>query len=220
MRDKRMSLDYFNSYIDYQVGRINKKMAKLSESEGNSAKVQRINQSLLKYKTDMVYAKFSVGADKHELSNYLEDALKTASQTNSVDYETLLILLSLSVMLGTKNGSYEFITQHRDAIKNDKILNCLANYIESGKIVWEGDFTIKRLYDSLDNLANAADKASIMIAYLTDWYDAHDDFAWYDSHNNNKDTYVGYWSFESAALAKVMGIDESKLKGNEYYPLL
>jgi hypothetical protein len=34
------------------------------------------------------------------------------------------------------------------------------------------------------------------------------------------DTYVGYWSFESAALAKVMGIDENKLKGNEYYPLL
>ena len=220
MRDKRKSKDYFNSYIDYQENRISKKLSKISDNVGNSAKVERINQSLLKFEVDMVYAQFSTGADKDKLSNYLEDALKTASQVVSIDYETLLNLLSLSVILGTKSGTSELIVRHGDMVQNDKILSCLAKYIESGKAVWEGSFTIKGLYDSLDNLVNVADKEGMMTDYLSDWYDAHKDFAWYDSHKNDKDTYVGYWSFESVALAKVMGIDENKLKGNEYYPLL
>lgn len=220
MRDKRKSEDYFNSYIAYQEDRIRKKSAKLSDSEGDSAKVGRINQSLLKLKVDMVYAQFSAGADRNKLSNYLEDAQKTASRVISIDYETLLTLLSLSVIMGKKSGSSELIARHSNVVENDKLLNCLAKYIENGKVIWEGGFMIKGLYDSLDNLANASDKESILNTYLSDWYDAHKDFAWYDSHKNDKDTYVGYWSFESAALAKVMGIDQSKLTDNEYYPLL
>lgn len=220
MRDKRMSLDYFNTYIAYQKGRIDKKKAKLLDSESDSAKVERINQSLLKLKMDMVYAQFSAGADKNELSIYLEDALKTASQVIRIDYETLLNLLSLSIMLETKSGSSELIVKHAELIKNDKILNCFATYIDNGKTIWKGDFFIKGLYDVLDGLANVTDKESIMVAYLLNWYDTHKDFAWYDSHKTDKDTYVGYWCFEGAALAKVMGIDESRLKDNEYYPLL
>jgi hypothetical protein len=220
MRDKRMSSDYFNSYIDYQEDRISKKTAKLSDGNGDGARLGRINQSLLSFKMDMVYAQFSVGTGKDKLSNYLEDAINAALKVSNIDYETLLNLLSLSVMIGTKNVSSELIVKYRDIIQNDKILNCFASYIDSAKIVWEGDFIIKGLYDSLDKLATANDKEQIMNTYLSNWYILHKDFSWYDSHKNGKDTYVGYWSFESAALAKVMGIDENKLKGNEYYPLL
>ena len=31
-------------------------------------------------------------------------------------------------------------------------------------------------------------------------------------------SFVGYWSFESAAIAKVAGIDDSALEGNDHYP--
>lgn len=220
MRDKRKSADYFNAYIDYQKDRISKKIEKLSDSKGDSSKVERINQSLLKYQTDMVYVQFSVGADKNKLSGYLKDVLKTASEIRSIDYETLLSLLSLSVMLEVRTDSLSLIDKHCDVIQNDKILNCLANYIQKGKVVWEGRYAIKGLYEKLDDLAKATAKENILIEYLSDWYDAHKDFAWYDSHKNDKDTYVGYWSFESAALAKIMGVDETKLKSNAYYPIL
>lgn len=133
MRDKRKSEDYFNSYVTYQEGRINKKMTKLSDSEGDSAKVERINQSLLKLNVDMVYAQFSSGADKNKLSNYLEDALKTASCVISIDYETLLTLLSLSVIMGKKSGSSELIAKHSNVVENDKLLNCLLS-VQSGRI--------------------------------------------------------------------------------------
>ena len=39
---------------------------------------------------------------------------------------------------------------------------------------------------------------------------------WYGTHKTG--TFIGYWSFESAALAKVAGIDDSALEGHDNYP--
>lgn len=220
MRDKRKDLSYFNSYIEYQECRIKKKTAKLADNNGNSMKIEKINQSLLMYKSDMLYAQFSVGADKNELLLYLDDALQTASQLNTIDYETLLNLLSIAVMLEAKNSCMEVIEKHKELVQKDKLLNALAKYIESGRFVWMGKFLIGELYNILDNLVGEAEKESIMKIYLGNWYTAHKDFAWFDSHKNDKDTYVGYWSFESAALVKIIGMDEIKIKDKEYYPLL
>ena len=220
MRDKRKNEAYYNVYIDYQEKRIRKKSDKLAVSVGDSAKVQRISRSLLNYQLDMVCAQFSAGADKNKLSKYLEEAIKTASQVDNLEYETLLNLLSLSVMMEIKAGCLEFITKHVDVIQNDKLLNCFAKYIQNNEVCWNGKFVIKGLYSSLDDLGNKIDKQSVLNNYLLVWYDAHKDFAWYDSHMNDKDTYVGYWSFEGAALAKIMKIDETQLANNEYYPLL
>lgn len=41
-----------------------------------------------------------------------------------------------------------------------------------------------------------------------EWYRGHSDCAWHD----------GYWSFESGALVKILGLDDSSLKGLPYYP--
>ncbi len=30
--------------------------------------------------------------------------------------------------------------------------------------------------------------------------------------------YVGYWSFETAAIVKILGLDDTSLKGNNHYP--
>ena len=109
MRDKRKGEDYFNSYIDYQKNRISKKISKLSGCLGNSMKAERVNQSLLKYKMDMVYAQFSVGIEKRGLLICFEDALKTALQVKDIDYETLLNLLSLAVILEEKRDISNFI---------------------------------------------------------------------------------------------------------------
>ena len=218
MRDKRKSEDYFNSYIDYQKNRISKKISKLSGCLGNSMKAERVNQSLLKYKMDMVYAQFSVGIEKRGLLICFEDALKTALQVKDFDFETLLNLLSLAVILEEKRDISNFIVKYNHMIRNDKLLNCLAKYIEKGKFVWQGKFIIKGVYDGLDNLGDMTDKERVLYNYLLEWYATHKDFAWYDSHKNEKDTYVGYWSFESAALAKIIGVNQRKLENNEYYP--
>ena len=48
------------------------------------------------------------------------------------------------------------------------------------------------------------------------WYYSHSDAPWYNNHT--KDTYVGYWSFDTAATCKIKGIFDERLKDLEYFP--
>lgn len=40
----------------------------------------------------------------------------------------------------------------------------------------------------------------------------------YDYHVSEHDIYYGYWSFESAAIVKILGLDDSKFRDCQYYP--
>jgi hypothetical protein len=50
------------------------------------------------------------------------------------------------------------------------------------------------------------------ISFLTDlsWMARH--------HKSQWNIHSGYWSFESGALVKILGLDDSSLKDTQYYP--
>lgn len=50
------------------------------------------------------------------------------------------------------------------------------------------------------------------------WYDSNEDAGWYDTHKHRDDIYSGYWSYDSGAVAKILGLDGSSLKNVPYYP--
>jgi len=50
------------------------------------------------------------------------------------------------------------------------------------------------------------------------WYVGHSDCGWYNSHLSKQKIYSGYWCFEGGAIAKVLGLDDSRLKNQQYYP--
>lgn len=55
------------------------------------------------------------------------------------------------------------------------------------------------------------------------WYDEHQWTEWHDLHKKRYRLlgifdYAGYWSFEAAAVAKSLKLDDSLLEGNPYYP--
>ena len=50
-----------------------------------------------------------------------------------------------------------------------------------------------------------------------EWYRGHSDLSWHDDHKYGIN-HDGYWCFESGALVKVLGLDDSSLKGLPYYP--
>ena len=72
----------------------------------------------------------------------------------------------------------------------------------------------------MNQVFNAVDKEEALRNYLTGWYEAHSEYAWYDAHLKDTDTYCGYWSFESAAVVKILGLREERVKNIEYYPSL
>ena len=38
------------------------------------------------------------------------------------------------------------------------------------------------------------------------------------THTGEKYSHVGYWCYEAAAFAKILGIDDSRLERHKYYP--
>jgi hypothetical protein len=58
-----------------------------------------------------------------------------------------------------------------------------------------------------------------MKPYLeNDWYRGHNNMGWHDSHLHQDPIYPGYWSFETGAIVKILGLDDSTLKDFPYYP--
>ncbi|MET4084253.1 hypothetical protein ABIB40_004229 [Pedobacter sp. UYP30] len=49
--------------------------------------------------------------------------------------------------------------------------------------------------------------------YLTLWYKSIE-----IKTHNNKITHYGYWCWEAGALAKILGLDDSSLENQQYYP--
>ena len=56
--------------------------------------------------------------------------------------------------------------------------------------------------------------------YLKGWYERNKESAWYETLNSANDIYYGYWSFESAAVAVIYGLNQEYLAQNAYFPKL
>lgn len=220
IRDNRKDKKYFDSYIAYQADRISKKTEKITTVQGDFSKRDRINLSLIKYKVDMLIAQFSVGADAKSLEKYLKDAVNTAFDMQKLDYESALVLMSISIILSDHESIRKISEKHKTFISEDKLLNMMSVFAESGKLFWNGKFIVPEVFDGLENIFDSPDKEKLLLDYLFGWYDNHKDASWYESDKRSNDTYVGYWSFESAALAKIFSISENKLKQNIFYPII
>lgn len=62
-----------------------------------------------------------------------------------------------------------------------------------------------------------SDREKFLKTYVSKkWYQAHKDASWHNSHKSTANIYVGYWSFEVAAVAKIYGVPDDK--GWLYYP--
>lgn len=216
MRDTRKDSVYFDKYLDYQYSRIEKKTAKLKESD--EEKKQRILVSLTGYEIDLLKAEFSAGASKNDIKVLLNRAIKIASEYKNITHDDLLTLLSLAVMVNDKSEAIKLVKNNIDLIEKDRLLKYIANNIQGKKALWDNKAQLGREFSTLDDVFEASDKEAALLKYLDSWYKNHSEYAWYDSHKGSLDTYCGYWSFEAAAIATVLKLKESKLKESIYYP--
>ena len=222
MRDTRKNQDYFSEYITYQKKRIQTKVDKLNKcAVSDSEKRKRINVSLLHYKMDLLIAMFSAGANKSEMVNCIQEVSETIEDMESCDYESLLNFLSLAVIYEQKEKVVNVVKKYNNFIASDKLLNMFANYLLEENVIWSGNFAIEKIYNELNSIFDkGADISKVLLEYIENWYENRKEAAWYDSAKSNNDTYVGYWCFECAALAKIMKIDDAILATNEFYPVI
>ena len=65
--------------------------------------------------------------------------------------------------------------------------------------------------------AEPESRSTLMAEYLDDWYLASRREAYYDSHKK-KNSFLGYWSWEAAAITVLLDIDDRRYKNSKFYP--
>ena len=218
MRDTRKAKEYFEKYLEYQYSRIEKKAAKLKDADDD--KKQRILMSLTGYELDLLKAEFSMGATKDNLKTLLNRAIKIAGEYNNITYEDLLNLISLSIIVNDKSEVVKLIKFHQGKIEKDRLLKFLSMYIMGEKPTWDKTIGLSEEFNVLNKVFESQSKEAALCDYLKGWYENHSGYSWYNSHLSSSETYCGYWSFESAAIATIFELDKDELKESKYYPYL
>ena len=217
MRDYIKDTKYFEIFLDEYQNMIDKFETKLKNNEVKNDRINAIKKMINKLKIDILIAHYSIGQPIDIIKEDFLTILSGYSEFwNPEMYTRNLQIISLGILLNEKELMKEvFLPLLSSSGVNDWLYEFL--------LVGENDnkFLFEKHYGELKKIAmtNGDEQINLLEEYVTNiWYKAHKDCGWYDSHKSSQNIYCGYWSFEAAAVAKILNIDDEKLKNTMYYP--
>ena len=227
MRDFQKDKIYFSNFIketNQRVIKFEKLLAELQKSNPEDDGLEMRGSIILAgiYREKFI-ALYSSG---EEINNEMKEVyfkwLEKAEIVSNDEYSyvDLLWLVSIAVLLDLQEELSERLSAMAKKLKmNDGFIEYLLN--PSAENLKNLSFFMAKPYSEWGKIVTAPDhkKITLIKKYLTSkWYRSHDEEGWYDSHLSNENIYSGYWSFESGAMVKVLGLDDSELKDVPYYP--
>ena len=238
-RDKLNSKEKYQEIIDRQEKYIAENLEDIKKLYENEAQgVQLYNRpnleaigynldGILKYKCDNFIANYSLGKHVKELISEYESIVSYMEKCwkKSNGYLQMVWILSIGIMLEIEDATFAKIVS---LVENDNPNDYLIDFLILHRCPsWKGTsdtFISKRPYQATREIISFAqtDKAKSLERlkkYLfKEWYRGHSSAGWYDAHKSKWNIHTGYWSFESGALVKILGLDDSSLKDAQYYP--
>lgn len=241
-RDKFSTIEQYDDFISTNCRIAKKKSDKISqleEAEKNHIQLFPVitNAKYLGDETSgywvktvrVLIAKYSKGENMEEVRSYLPklvDAfIQVLKYNGMVEYHYYLWTLSLIIIMKTEKAQIEEVFK---LIKpsNDYLINYLIKFQRpSLEMPPYDNFYFELPYQSTKEIISLAgqgekDKAVIRLRkYLTkEWYRGNAEMGWHNDHKSKFNLHYGYWSFESGALVKILHLDDSSLKGVQYYP--
>ena len=178
---------------------------------------------ILRNAYQILISKYSVGYPVLELiPDYLQGVqfMKKGWNTDA-GYVTMLWYLSIGVMLECHKELQQLSILLKEHSVKDKFFSFLVNNTQdyaSEKLLWTTPYAglIEVIELAKTNKEEAVERLQ---KYLKkEWYKGHSDCGWYNDHKSKWGVHFGYWSFESGALVKILGLDDSSLQGLPYYP--
>lgn len=143
-------------------------------------------------------------------------------------YDQMLWMLSLGYLLNIPNVDFKKLVE---VIDRDGVKDYLFEFIIRAKLPerpaiqeesYQEYFGVPKTFEKLRLAITETDKTKaekLVKEFITkDWYKNHKDAGWYNSHKSKHDAYFGYWSFETAAVVKIMQLDDSSFIDCQYYP--
>lgn len=222
MRDKIKDKEYYKEYIAEEISRINKFESKLQKNEVNIERILPVKRKIQSLRFQILIARYSMGEEIINLCNDYKQLIINLPEVWNPDlYVDILWMLSIGIMLDIED---EILSILKKLIKNSKINDWLFNllmdykYKDLNKI--EGELLFEEPYRLLHEIVYYKEnKIDELKDYIQNkWYIGHSDTSWYDIHKSKEKLYYGYWSFETGAIVKILGLDDSKLKDLKYYP--
>ncbi|MBC2283907.1 PoNi-like cognate immunity protein [Listeria booriae] len=230
MRDTLKNETYFEEKIlenDELIKKYEDMLQQLIQERGeNDPSIERVHIVLLKYYTAKINCLYSAGFPIDSIKEVYPlflNSFEIIWEKETSSYIQLLWTVSLGILVGASKEQFQ---QIEDIIKKEEFHDYLIDYLmHQHNKSWEittQEIIFPTPYQVLKDIIRETNKDSAVkeLKYYLEkeWYKGHDDAGWHDSHKSKFDTYSGYWSYESGAIAKVLQLDDEALKNVPYYP--
>lgn len=174
---------------------------------------------------DKMRAMYSRGdelKDFQEVWNNAVDALGNLKK-NTIGYLNLLWLVGIGILLEVPKEDMRKVEKciKRQSTKDFVLQFLLNSYLDCEddiELCFEKENPYKKVVEIINLSFEDKKKASDRLTkYMnSEWFKGHYDYEWKNAHK--EPGYLGFWSFETAAIVKIFGLDDSKLKENNHYP--
>ncbi|KAB2478128.1 PoNi-like cognate immunity protein [Bacillus cereus] len=172
-----------------------------------------------------IRAMYSLGEDISKMEVYFYNAIDDLEHTGAskVGYIYMLWIISLGILLETDKKNIERLKKIVDTKNmNDAVIDFLLCASDIGytnmtnRYYKENPYAKTREIIELAQIDKKEASKRLQTYMEKEWLKGHYDYEWKNAHK--EPGYVGYWSFETAALAKILELDDISLKDNNHYP--
>ncbi|MCF4964786.1 DUF1911 domain-containing protein [Streptococcus sp. GS001] len=155
---------------------------------------------------------YSLGKDVQELFPYYQEILSNLKEVASegVPFYRAVDVFALGVLYSDRKEEFldDLKAIYVQMDHTDGLIEYYMTYLFHDMVV--PFHSILEYQNMIEDTYESVAKAQGF------WYYSHSDAPWYNNHT--KDTYKGYWSFDTAATCKIKGIYDERLKELEYFP--
>ena len=210
IRDKIKTEEYFQEDRELYLGSLNRRLAKYDKIKPENKSVYFRN--LVIDNETLFKICYSIGDSVQTLFPYYQGILSNLKliASEGVPFDLAVNIFALGVLYSEHKEEFldDLKAIYEQMDHTDGLIEYYMVYLFHDKIV--PFHSILEYQNMIEDTYDSVAKAQGF------WYYSHSDAPWYN--NYTKDTYVGYWSFDTAATCKIKGIYDERLKDLEYFP--
>ena len=210
LRDKIQTEEYFQEAFEWYFKCYQEALERFDKVKPENL-LSHLQFRVLDYE-DLLRVGYSLGKDVQELFPYYQGILSNLKEVTSegVSFYRAVDVFSLGVLYSDRKEEFldDLKAIYEQMDHTDGLIEYYMVYLFHDKIV--PFHSILEYQNMIEDTYESVAKAQGF------WYYSHSDAPWYNNHT--KDTYVGYWSFDTAATCKIKGIYDERLKDLEYFP--
>jgi hypothetical protein len=225
---------YLEDYIGSEQERIKKLLNWIEIGKVKEERIPSTRSEIFRTSLHLIIARYSIGQNINLIRNDFPGVIDQMTQVwrdtgrtpqDDIHFDTyvlMLWMLSLGVLLEIEDDYFEKIVS---VLRRSNRIDYLFEFLIAAKIktaVIPNKLSYEKQYRTLMIVSKEPDKKEavekLKIFLDKEWYPAMNLTYWYDDHKSKHDTFFGYWSFESAAVAKIRGFNDDILENQQYYP--